>query len=130
MYTTTWIVRTGDTDFSGRVYTPEAVNHFVQAIENLMGEFGMAPNESVQQGIVYPAVHAEVDYHDAISVGDTVTIALTSDVGHSSIKFDLTGTREGTTVIEGSVTLVFLDVETHESVKVPDDVREALDRHS
>ena len=126
MYTFTWTVRTGDTDFSGLVYTPTVIDYVAQAMQDLLAEVEFSPRDSHERGLVYPVVHAEADYHEPFGIYDSVTIGLVPSVGDTSMTFDATGDLDGTTVFEASITIACVDVETHESAAVPDDVKRGL----
>ena len=128
-YVSEWNVRTGDTDFSGLVYTPVVIDQIVRSIQDLLGEVGYAPGTASERGLLYPAVHAEADYLDAIGIGDRVQIELTPNVGDTSLTINATGSLSEP-VFEGSVTLVFVDADTSEPTPVPGELRDRLQAFS
>jgi acyl-CoA thioesterase FadM len=129
-YTYEWIVRTGDTDFSGFVYTPTVIDYVVRGMEELMTEIGFSPSASTERGFVYPAVHAEADYLGTFGVDDEVTIALVPDVGETSITLTARGTLDGETVFTATLTLACVDVETMESAQIPEDIQTQLAQYA
>jgi acyl-CoA thioesterase FadM len=129
-YTYEWTVRTGDTDFSGFVYTPTVVDYVVRGMEQLMSDIGFSPSSSNERGFVYPAVHAEADYLGTFGVDDEVTIELVPAVGETSITLDAVGTLDEETVFTADLTLACVDEETMEPVRVPNDVRERLTQYA
>ena len=57
-----WTVSVGQTDFSGRIYTPELVDCLAEGLERMMCEVGYGPKRAFEEGIVYPVVHTEAEY--------------------------------------------------------------------
>jgi acyl-CoA thioesterase FadM len=129
-YSYTWTVRTGDTDFSGLIYTPTVIDHVVRGMEELMTEIDFSPSAAEERGLLYPAVHAEADYVDSISVDDTVAIALVPRVGDASITLAARGTLKGELVFTAELTLACIDAATGESTRVPPDIRDRLQEYT
>jgi acyl-CoA thioesterase FadM len=129
-YTYQWTVRTGDTDFSGFVYTPTVIDYVVRGMEQLMTEVGFSPSASTERGFVYPAVHAEADYLSTFGVDDKITIALIPDVGETSITLTARGTLDDETVFKSTLTLACIDVETMEAAQIPEDIQTQLAQYS
>lgn len=129
-YTYEWTVRTGDTDFSGFVYTPTVIDYVVRGMEDLMTEIGFSPSASTERGFVYPAVHAEADYLGTFGVDDEVTIALVPDVGETSITLTARGRLDDETVFTATLTLACIDVETMEPARVPEDIQTQLAQYA
>lgn len=125
-YSYDWTVRTGDTDFSGFVYTPTVIDHVVRGMEKLMDEIGFSPSAADERGVVYPAVHAEADYVGTFGVDDTVTVELVPSVGDTSITLTAHGSLDDETVFTAELTLACIDSETMEPATVPTDIRERL----
>jgi acyl-CoA thioesterase FadM len=122
-----WKLRAADTDFSRRVYTPAVLDYTVRAINQLMEDIDHSAYQiHEREGLLYPIAHAEIDYLEAIEVGDLVTISLSHAVGSSSITFEAVGRRDGVEVFEAEVVVVFVDDSDGRSVPVPDAVRARL----
>lgn len=129
-YSYMWTVRTGDTDFSGLIYTPTVIDHVVRGMEELMTEIDFSPSAAEERGLLYPAVHAEADYVDSIGVDDTVAIALVPRVGDASITLAARGTFEGELVFTAELTLACIDAATGESTRAPPDIRDRLQEYT
>ena len=129
-YSYDWTVRTGDTDFSGFVYTPTVIDYVVRGMEELMEEIGFSPSAADDRGVVYPAVHAEADYVGTFGVDDTVTVELVPSVGDTSITLTARGSLDDETVFTAELTLACIDSETMEPAVVPTDIRERLAEYS
>lgn len=125
VYTYQWRIRSGDTDFSGLVYTPEVIDCMVVAVQEMLEEVGYPHTTAMDEGIQYPAVRAEADYLGAITIDDLVSVEITPDVGTTSVTFRAVGTVSEV-AFEGSVTLVFVDADSGEPVEVPAAVSEKL----
>lgn len=121
-----WKVNVGNTDFSGLIYAPEAVDALATAVQDLFATLGYPPSEAQASGIIYPAVHIDIDYLDSIRLDDVVLMELTPSIGDASVSFHTTGTVRETQVIDGTITHVFIDEETYEPVSIPDEIRAGL----
>lgn len=124
-YTYTWKIRSGDTDFSGLVYTPEVINCITEAAQDFLSEVGFSITSAQERGVLYPAVHAEADYLGPMTIDDRLTIEMTPEIGSTSVTFHTTGTITDI-VFEGQITLVFVDAYSMDPLRVPEDVRGSL----
>lgn len=122
------IVRAGDTDVTGAIYTPQVVDWIARGLHDIRAAAGYSYADYEEMGIASAAVNVNVDYLAPIRMEDTVYIEMTPDVGNTSIRFDTSGTVDGTRVFEGSITLAFIDSETREGVSVPDELRRAFEQ--
>lgn len=126
-----WRVRVADSDFSGLVYTPAVLDYSLRAINELMATFDFA---AYQQGdaadVIYPTKRAEVEFAEPIGVGDDVTIAVTPELGDTSVTFRARGESDGATAFKATVVMVFVDADSLEPVSVPGDVRAGLERYA
>jgi acyl-CoA thioesterase FadM len=87
------------------------------------------PNERFERGpVVPPARNIDIDYLGAIRVDDALKITLTPTVGETSVTHAFTGTVDDEVVVEGELTVVYIDTETEEPVPVPDDLVPELER--
>jgi len=118
-YESTWTIYGGDTDYSGRIYTPVAIDYVIRSITEYRSGIGF-PNSRFEQGsVVPPARNVEIEYLGAITVDDELTITLTPTVGTTSVTYEFSGQVDGELVFRGSLTAVYIDTETEESVPVP-----------
>lgn len=126
-----WQVRVADSDFSGLVYTPAALDYSIRAINELMATLDYA---AYQQGeaadVIYPTKRAEVEFVEPMGVGDEITIAVSPEVGESSVTFVAEGLDGEGTAFEATVVMVFANADTVEPVPVPADVRSGLERYA
>ena len=125
-----WWVRVADSDFSGLVYTPAVLDYSIRAINELMATLDYAAYQGGDAAdVLYPTKRAEVEFVEPIGVGDEVTIAVTPDLGESSVTFVAEGSEGGDTVFEATVVMVFVDADTLDPVSIPADVRTGLERY-
>jgi acyl-CoA thioesterase FadM len=123
----TWRIYAGDTDYSGRIYTPNAIDYVIRTLSEFRRGVGFADEDFEHGPVVPPARHVDIDYLGAIRVDDELTIALTPTVGETSVTHEFTGHVDGELVIEGHLTAVFIDTETEEPVPVPPALVEELE---
>ncbi|MFC7131538.1 MULTISPECIES: acyl-CoA thioesterase [Salinibaculum] len=127
-YESTWTIYAGDTDYSGRIYTPVVIDYVIKTLGEFRGGVGF-PNERFETGpVVPPARHIDIDYLGAIRVDDDLTIALTPTIGETSVTHAFTGTVDGDPVFEGELTVVYIDTETEAPVPVPEELVPELER--
>lgn len=124
-----WKVRSGDTDFSGLIYTAAVIDCMVEGLQDMMAAAGWPQQRALSEGVLYPVAHAEADYLAPVEIEDVIAVSLTPDPGDSSVTIRGTGIVEGTTVFEGELTLVFID-EDGDSVPIPADARRGLQEFS
>lgn len=128
-YTYHWPIRSGDTDFSGLVYTPAVIDCVVEAAQALLEDIDYDPLTAMEDDILYPTAHAEADYLGEISIGDQIIVEITPDIGTTSVTFEALGKLDAV-VFESELTLVFVDTDSKEPQPVPDDVAEALSTYA
>jgi len=127
-YESTWTIYAGDTDYSGRIYTPVVIDYVIKTLGEFRAGVGF-PNERFETGpVVPPARHIDIDYLGAIRVDDELTIALTPTIGETSVTHAFTGTVDGDPVFEGELTVVYIDTETEAPVPVPEELVPELER--
>ena len=126
-----WQVRVADSDFSGLVYTPAVLDYSIRAINELMSTFDFA---AYQQGeaadVIYPTKHAEVEFVEPIGVGDEIVIAVTPELGETSVTFVAEGWHGDERAFEATVVMVFVDADTLEPVSIPGGVRTGLEPYT
>lgn len=75
----------------------------------------------------FPLVHATLDYLAPLRLGDEVRITLhVTEVGRSSVSFDVGVHRGDTACVRGQHVRVFTSLETHRAVALPDTLRASL----
>lgn len=126
-YTFEWTVNVSDTDFSGRIYTPQLVKCMALGLEHMMMDIGYGPKRAFDEGIVYPIVHTEASYLEALGLHDVVDISMTPELGTTSLTLTVVGRQDGERVVEGELTCVFTDEDTGGTVPIPAAVRRDLE---
>ena len=127
-YEKTWTIYAGDTDYSGRIYTPVVVDYVIRTLASFRRGVGF-PNKRFETGpVVPPARHIDIEYLGAIEVDDELTIELTPTIGDTSVTHAFTGTVDGERVFDGELTVVFVDTETEEPVPVPAELIHELEQ--
>lgn len=121
-----WVVRVENTDFSGRIHTPEAVKNLATGLEDMMTDVGYSPKEAVEEGIVYPIAHVEIDYLTPIRLGDTVLVTLNPEPRTTSVNVAFDAELEGEQAFTGELTTVFVEDDSSTAVEPPDHVRANL----
>lgn len=124
-----WRVRAGDTDYSGLIYTPRVIACTIEGIEDARAAVGF-PNERFQKlPYVPPVVNVDIDYTASIHVSDVLTVTLTPTIGESSVIYDVTAVLNGETAFDGTVTTVFVEKESGNSIPVPDEFAREMQRY-
>lgn len=127
-YESTWRIYAGDTDYSGRVYTPVVIDYVIRTLGDFRSSVGF-PNERFEEGpVVPPARHVDIEYLDAIRVDDELTITVTPSVGSTSVTHAFAGSIDGELVCEGELTVVWIDTETEQPVSVPGEMVSELEQ--
>jgi len=127
-FTKEWKIYAGDTDYSGRIYTPEVVDYVVMTLQDLRESIGF-PNERFQSSAyIPPARNVDIDYLAAVRVDDRLEITLDPAVGTTSITYTAVGEVDGDVAFEGTLTTVFVDTESGEPIPVPEEFEEAVRR--
>lgn len=129
-YKDDWHVRTGDTDFSGLVYTPAVIDRAMRVIEDLNTSIGFSAKHIQNESFYLPIVNVDMDYTGSIHVSDVIAIQCTPAVGDSSITFHISGRIDEDTVFRGSITSVFVDKATGTTTSVPVQYEENIQQYT
>ena len=126
-------VRFGDIDHAGIVYYPRFLHYFHVAMEEFFGSQVGVDYATVinKYRLGLPTVHLETDFHRPLRYGDQIEIEVrVVKFGKTSITWKYTVYLEGESepVIEGSNVTVCLDMETFKKRKIPDWLREKLEK--
>lgn len=122
-----WRARSSSVDETNHIYYPRLFDDIDDGIEALLEEIGYPLHRLIPDvKRALPVVHAEADYLDPISFGDTVSCSLVPHVGESSIEFRGTGRVDEAQVFEATIVRVFVDMETFEKRPLPEDMRSRL----
>lgn len=125
-------IRFSECDPAGIVFYPQYFVLFNDLIENWIDE--LLPDG--YQGVLgtrrlgMPTVHLEVDFHAISRMGDHVRLSLeVLRLGQKSLTLEWRCTGEnGVLRMSARQTIVMTSLETHQSIAIPDDLREAVER--
>jgi 4-hydroxybenzoyl-CoA thioesterase len=131
-FRTTLRVRFGDEDHARIVYYPRFFHFFHCAFEDFFDHQGLSYRACLDEGVGWPAVHAEADYQRPVRFGDDldITVALTR-IGKSSASFRYVGTRKGddAPAVVGTVVVACIDMTTMRAQPIPDKYRALFEGH-
>lgn len=127
VYEHEWSIRFGEVDQAGIIYYPNLFDAVHHGVEELLETVGFPFYDLVlDEGVGMPIVHAEADYFNPIRYGDTVQMEITPTLTESSVTFTgegFIGDEHVFSVVEKHATI---DMDTFESIPVPDELRSAL----
>ncbi len=129
MFQTQILVRFGDLDPAGIAYYPNLVNYLHEAFEDFFrGHVGRPYPELYREGLGFPTVKLEVEYHRPVQYGDHVDVAVVVEhVGRSSVRLRYEASVQGRPVFTGRNVVVTVNLKTFETLPVPDWLRERLE---
>ena len=131
-FRTTLRVRFADEDHARIVYYPRFFHFFHTAFEDFFESEGVPYRACLDEGVGWPAVHAEADYASPVRFGDDLEIAVTVErIGRSSATFLYEGTVRGQdgVAVRGKVVVACLDMKMHRAMEVPPKYRAMFERH-
>lgn len=122
----TWTIYAGDTDYSGRIYTPVAIDYALRTLQEFRASIGFPNKRFEREGYIPPVRNIDLNYLSAIQVDDQLTISIEPSIGETSMTYEVTGTVGETNVLEGTITAVYVDTEREKPISVPKDIRDAI----
>lgn len=131
-FTTTLKVRFGDEDHARIVYYPRFFHFFHVAFEDFFDHQGIPYRTCLDEGVGWPAVHAEADFRRPLRFGDELSIEVSiSRIGRTSATFEYVGTRVGddAPAVVGRVVVACLDMKTYRARSIPPKYRALFLRH-
>ena len=120
------MVKWGDCDPAGILYTPRVFDYITEAVEAWYHEVGGVPwMEMIGNGQGAPTVHTSVDFRTPMDPGLELAISvLLEKVGSTSLCFRILGDGvDGTRHFEGRLVSVFIDFATRRPIPIPDELR-------
>jgi 4-hydroxybenzoyl-CoA thioesterase len=129
MFTTTILVRFGDLDAAGIAYYPNLVNFLHESFEDFfVGHIGRPYPEVYAEGLAFPTVKVEMEFHSPVRYGDHVDMRLTVErVGRSSVQMRYEGSVDGRPVFRGRNVAVLVDMKTFRPTALPGWLRERFE---
>ncbi|NIZ12055.1 thioesterase family protein [Phaeobacter sp. HF9A] len=126
------VFRHGECDPAGIVYTPAFFNVFNRAIEAWFCEcLGLSYYDFLgprRIGLGYVNAHAE--FFSPVKMGQKVDYFIrVTRIGGKSYALELNAMLGDTEALRGLFTTVTTDLDTHSSINIPTDLRDALNRY-
>ncbi|MCX7560591.1 thioesterase family protein [Sulfitobacter sp. F26204] len=123
------IFRHGQCDPAGIVYTPEFFNVFNQVIEAFFCErLGINYYDILgrrRTGLGY--VQTSATFFTPCMMGEEVEVFVSvGRVGRKSYQLELCAMKGDTEALRGDFTIVTTSLETHQSIEIPHDIKDAL----
>ena|SRR5699024_8690728 len=122
-------IRFAHCDPAGIIFFPQYLVLFNNLVEDWMTEgLGIPYAEFfATRRVGLPTVHLECDFVAISRLGETVTFGLAVErVGTKSLSLTLDAGVAGQMRVRAQQVLVFTDLDTHQAIAIPDDVRAAL----
>jgi 4-hydroxybenzoyl-CoA thioesterase len=128
MYSRELTVRFGDVDMFQIGFYPRLMSEVRRTAELFMESLGFPFRELIDdRGLGLPVVEAGIEFESPVVVGDTLTIAVTPELGETSLRLEIEATKTGgTRAFSAFEQRVCLPVDGDETVPIPADVRQAV----
>lgn len=129
MYSRELTVRFGDVDMFQIGFYPRLLSEVRRTAELFMESLGFPFRELIDdRGLGLPVVEAGIEFESPVVVGDTLTIAVTPELGETSLRLEIEATKTGDTrAFSAFEQRVCLPVDGDETVPIPADVRQAVE---
>jgi len=115
-------IRFADEDHAQIVYYPRFFHFFHEAFEEMFEAHGIPYRQCLDEGVGWPAVHAEADYARPVRFGDRLAIVVSvARIGESSASFEYVGTRVGDDepALKGKIVVACIDMTTMRGQPIP-----------
>lgn len=127
-----FLIRFGDCDPAGIVYTPEYFNIFNGVIEDWYGQaLGLPYHMLIGQrrmGLGY--AHVSADFSQPSSMGDVLEAAIVvKSIGRSSVALSVHAFKAGVECVRASFVTVTTSLRDHAVIPIPDDLRQAFETY-
>ncbi|MCB9898778.1 MAG: acyl-CoA thioesterase [Planctomycetes bacterium] len=127
-YETVLPVRFGQVDYAGIMFYPRFFENFHAVFEDMFGERLGVPYMSIltDRCLGFPTVSITTDFRRPFRFGEPMRLRLdVVALGRSSITFRYRGFNgdEQTPSVEARGTVVVIDLDTFETLPIPDDIR-------
>lgn len=118
-----------DTDHEGVVYYANYLKWFEIGRTEILRQYGYDYSDIEKKSIIVPVVEVKCSYKQSAKYNDVIIINTTiGNIGNSSIKFNYEIIRKSDKELlaEGYTINVFVDRKTMKSIKIPEELRKAL----
>lgn len=132
-FTSVQKIRFDDVDGAGIVYYPQFFHLCHAAFEDFFDDAAPVsyPDMITARRVGFPTVAIESQFSAPLAYGDVAIVELrVLAVGKSSLKmgYRIRRKRDGTACFEATITTVYIDLDTQQSLPIPDDLRGILER--
>ena len=129
-YRSTLKIRFSDEDHARIVYYPRFFHFFHVAFEDFFDSEGVPYRRCLDEGVGWPAVHAEADFESPVRFGDELEIAVdVARLGRTSATFQYAGSVGGRPAVRGKIVVACIDMATMRSQPIPDRYRTVFEKH-
>ena len=118
-----------DTDHEGVVYYANYLKWFEIGRTEILRQYGYDYSGIEKKDIIVPVVEVKCSYKQSAKYNDVVIINTTiGNIGNSSIMFnyEIIRKKDKKLLAEGYTINVFVDRKTMKSIKIPEELRKAL----
>ena len=127
-YTTQYRVCYADTDQMGVVYYANYFMLFERARTELLRQNGLSYKQIEEQGFMLPVLDAHAKYHRPARYDDLLDVtARIVDFNGLKLKTVCEVKRDGVLLVDGDVTLVFLNAKTGRPSRPPENIRQIFE---
>ena len=127
-YTTQYRVCYADTDQMGVVYYANYFMLFERARTELLRQTGLSYKQIEEQGFMLPVLDAHAKYHRPARYDDLLDVtARIVDFDGLKLKTVCEVKRDGVLLVDGDVTLVFLNAKTGRPSRPPENIRQIFE---
>ncbi len=127
-YTTQYRVCYADTDQMGVVYYANYFMLFERARTELLRQNGLSYKQIEEQGFMLPVLDAHAKYHRPALYDDLLDVtARIVDFDGLKLKTVCEVKRDGVLLVDGDVTLVFLNAKTGRPSRPPENIRKIFE---
>jgi acyl-CoA thioester hydrolase len=122
-------VRYWDVDANAHVFNTRYLVYVDDALTDFFEGIGLPYQVHEADGFIMVLARTEIDFRSEAVIGETVVTAIQCErVGNTSITFGFETVEEesGRVVTRGKEIYVSVDSETHEPIRVPDQLRAKL----
>jgi 4-hydroxybenzoyl-CoA thioesterase len=129
-FRTTIKVRFSDEDHARIVYYPRFFHFFHVAFEDFFESEGVPYRVCLDEGVGWPAVHAESDFESPVRFGDELEIAVDVErLGRTSATFRYSGSVAGRRAVRGKIVVACIDMTSYRAQEIPAKYRTIFERH-
>ncbi len=129
-YRSTLKIRFSDEDHARIVYYPRFFHFFHVAFEDFFESEGVPYRACLDEGVGWPAVHAEADFESPVRFGDELALAVdVARLGRTSATFVYTGSVGGRPAVQGKVVVACIDMASMRAQEIPSKYRAMFQKH-